>query len=117
MGHIDDNETYIPLEFELLGINKVNCSNQVISTIDGIERLNHITLVNLSFNQTSNRNSLHSLTQITDLNLSNNSISDLAPLYNLKNLTNLDLSNNPIDLNQIQDLNNSFDNGILKILY
>ncbi|MBC6296159.1 LPXTG cell wall anchor domain-containing protein [Listeria sp. FSL L7-1517] len=70
-----------------------------IQNLEGMQYLNNIQTLDLSYCQISNITPLANLTSLTSLKLTGNLLSDITPLTNLNNLTTLNLS-----VNQINDI-------------
>ncbi len=80
-------------------------SNNQISRIEGLEKLAALTELKLWDNKISRIEGLENLTGLTVLDLSGNQISDIEGLENLTKLTHIDLSQNQIsDIKGLDEL-------------
>ncbi|VAW94488.1 hypothetical protein MNBD_GAMMA23-2276 [hydrothermal vent metagenome] len=74
----------------------LNCSEQGIVSLVGIENLTSLTSLSLSYNSISDVTPLAGMTRLTNLSLYNNNISDVTPLAGMTRLTSLTLYSNSI---------------------
>lgn len=78
-------------------LTALDCSNQGIADLSGLEDFHFIENLNLSMNNISSLTPLANLVSLTELNLSDNSISDDTGIESLDRLEKLILSGNSIN--------------------
>ena len=69
------------------GIEIIDCSNQNIINLDGVENLPRLRRFNCSSNRLRTFDQLKVLNKIEKLNIDDNEITSIAPIANMKNLT------------------------------
>ncbi|MCK4259668.1 MAG: leucine-rich repeat domain-containing protein [Halanaerobiales bacterium] len=74
----------------------LDASFMEIETLEGIQYVIALTLLNLNTTSISDISYLLRLTNLETLNLSSNAITDISPLFEMTKLIDLDLSNNQI---------------------
>ncbi|XP_066972902.1 nischarin-like isoform X3 [Macrobrachium rosenbergii] len=91
ISKIDDSITLAP------NIEKLNLSNNKLSSIDSLTSLPHLVSLNLSSNLFSELDEMHTkLGNVVELNLSQNNLKSLKGLGKLYSLTSLNVSTNNI---------------------
>lgn len=95
-----------PLKF-LDKLTYLSITHNKLCDISIISQLPNIQTLDLSFNSIVSLEALSYLNELTSLYLNNNNISDISVLSSLHNLKFLSLENNPIDLQQINVLQNA----------
>lgn len=90
---------------DLLNIEEITAVNNGIKSIEGIDQLKNLRILNLQDNEIRSIEPLSRLENLYNINLANNDISDIAPLSNIDYLLNLTLSGNEIsDLNPLRGM-------------
>lgn len=79
-------------------LTKLQLDNNVISKIENLDHLVHLTWLDLSFNNIKKIEGLSKLSKLTDLSLYNNAITTIENLEALTALTVLSMGNNKIDV-------------------
>jgi Leucine-rich repeat (LRR) protein len=96
--YFDDNkDKYIGIMMdELVNIECLLVSHNVLRSINGIQKLTTLLTLNLSFNYITELNGIENLTLLEDLHVNNNRILMIEPIASLKNLKALGFFNNEL---------------------
>ncbi len=100
------------LEHEIPELKELDCSSKDISSLEGIEQLTDLEVLDLSYNNFKAFKELTKLDKLKELDLSGNNLLEITDLKNIQSVTTLRLSDTKFkDFTTVASLEN------LKVLY